>query len=60
MIELKGTIKSGGMLHALLGMNSDSPEAYAESAGSVTITPAATVGNGATYNIVCTVNQGNL
>jgi hypothetical protein len=56
MIELKGTIKSGGMLHALLGMNSDSPEAYAESAGSVTITHAATVGNGATYNIVCTVN----
>jgi hypothetical protein len=26
------------------------------SAGSVTITHAATVGNGATYNIVCTVN----
>jgi hypothetical protein len=32
------------------------PYISAVSAGSVTITHAATVGNGATYNIVCTVN----
>jgi hypothetical protein len=32
------------------------PYISAMSAGSVTITHAATVGNGATYNIVCTVN----